>query len=75
VIDKENGGGKADATNAGINAARYPIFYCGDADTVLDPHSLEVQHDRDTSSAVAPFARTPKRPTREPAHLRARNET
>ena len=41
VIDKENGGGKADATNAGINAARYPIFYCGDADSILDPHSLE----------------------------------
>ncbi len=41
VIDKENGGGKADATNAGINAARFPIFYCGDADSILDPHSLE----------------------------------
>jgi len=41
VIDKENGGGKADAVNAGINAARYPLFYAGDADSVLDPHSLE----------------------------------
>ena len=41
VIDKENGGSKADATNAGINAARYPIFYCGDADSVLDPGALE----------------------------------
>jgi cellulose synthase/poly-beta-1,6-N-acetylglucosamine synthase-like glycosyltransferase len=41
VVDKENGGGKADATNAGINAARFPIFYCGDADSILDPHSLE----------------------------------
>jgi cellulose synthase/poly-beta-1,6-N-acetylglucosamine synthase-like glycosyltransferase len=41
VIDKENGGGKADAINAGINAARHPIFYAGDADSVLDPHSLE----------------------------------
>ena len=41
VIDKENGGGKADAINAGINSARYPIIYAGDADSVLDPHSLE----------------------------------
>jgi len=41
VIDKENGGGKADAINAGINAARHPVFYAGDADSVLDPHSLE----------------------------------
>jgi cellulose synthase/poly-beta-1,6-N-acetylglucosamine synthase-like glycosyltransferase len=41
VIDKENGGGKADAINAGINSARHPIIYAGDADSVLDPHSLE----------------------------------
>jgi cellulose synthase/poly-beta-1,6-N-acetylglucosamine synthase-like glycosyltransferase len=41
VIDKENGGGKADACNAGLNAARYPLVYCGDADSVLDPGSLE----------------------------------
>jgi cellulose synthase/poly-beta-1,6-N-acetylglucosamine synthase-like glycosyltransferase len=52
VIDKENGGGKADAINAGINAARYPIFYCGDADTVLDPHSLE--------DVVRPFLEDPR---------------
>lgn len=41
VIDKVNGGGKADAINAGINSARHPIIYAGDADSVLDPHSLE----------------------------------
>ena len=35
VIDKENGGGKADAINAGINSARHPIIYAGDADSVL----------------------------------------
>ena len=52
VVDKENGGGKADATNAGINAARYPIFYCGDADSILDPHSLE--------HVVRPFLEDPR---------------
>ncbi len=40
VIDKANGG-KADALNAGINAARYPLF-CGiDADSVLERDSLQ----------------------------------
>lgn len=52
VIDKENGGGKADASNAGINAARHPIFYCGDADSVLDPHSME--------HVVRPFLEDPR---------------
>ena len=40
VIDKENGGGKADANNCGINAARFPLFCCVDADSVLDRDSL-----------------------------------
>jgi cellulose synthase/poly-beta-1,6-N-acetylglucosamine synthase-like glycosyltransferase len=39
VIDKENGG-KADALNAGINAARSPIFCAVDADSVLQRDSL-----------------------------------
>ncbi|MGQ0383242.1 MAG: glycosyltransferase family 2 protein [Gammaproteobacteria bacterium] len=52
VVDKENGGGKADATNAGINAARHPIFYCGDADSILDPASLE--------HVVRPFLEDPR---------------
>ncbi|HLQ12490.1 MAG TPA: glycosyltransferase [Steroidobacteraceae bacterium] len=50
VIDKENGG-KADTINAGINAARYPLFYAGDADSVLEPHSL--------ARVVRPFLEDP----------------
>jgi cellulose synthase/poly-beta-1,6-N-acetylglucosamine synthase-like glycosyltransferase len=46
VIDKENGG-KADAMNAGINAARYPLFCALDADGILQPDSLR--------RAVRPF--------------------
>ena len=39
VIDKENGG-KADAINAGINAARHQLVCVIDADSVLEEHSL-----------------------------------
>ena len=41
VIDKENGG-KADALNAGINAARYPLFCAVDADSVMQRDSLQL---------------------------------
>ena len=40
VIDKDNGG-KADALNAGINAARYPLFCGVDADSILERDSLK----------------------------------
>lgn len=39
VVDKENGG-KADALNAGINCARYPLFCGMDADSILPRDSL-----------------------------------
>jgi cellulose synthase/poly-beta-1,6-N-acetylglucosamine synthase-like glycosyltransferase len=56
VIDKENGG-RADALNAGINAARYPYALCTDADVILDPSCLlrgmqRVVEDRERTVAV-----------------------
>lgn len=39
VIDKKNGD-RADALNAGINIARYPLFCCVDADCVIQHDSL-----------------------------------
>jgi cellulose synthase/poly-beta-1,6-N-acetylglucosamine synthase-like glycosyltransferase len=39
VIDKDNGG-KADALNAAINAARYPLVVAVDADTIMMPDAL-----------------------------------
>lgn len=50
VIDKENGG-KADTLNAGINAARYPLFCGVDADSVLERDSLR--------RVVEPFLQDP----------------
>lgn len=54
VIDKENGG-KADSVNAGINAARYPLFCVIDADSILQRDSLRraVQPFLDDSATVA----------------------
>ena len=40
VIDKDNGG-KADSLNAGINAARCPLFCGVDADSILQRDSLQ----------------------------------
>ena len=40
VIDKQNGGSKADAINAGLCYSRYPLFLAVDADTLLDVDAL-----------------------------------
>ncbi len=42
VIDKENGGCKADASNAGINGAKYGLFMPLDADTILERDCLKL---------------------------------
>ncbi len=40
VVDKVNGGTKADASNAGINAAQFPYFICTDVDCILERSTL-----------------------------------
>lgn len=40
IIDKENGKSKADASNAGVNAASFPYFVCTDVDCVIDNQAL-----------------------------------
>ena len=50
AIDKANGG-KSDAINAGINAARFPLICIIDADSVVEDHAL--------SRAVLPFIEDP----------------
>jgi len=51
VIDKHNGRSKADAANAGINAASGVLVLVVDADTMLEPDAL--------SRAVVPFLEDP----------------
>lgn len=54
LVDKDNGG-KADALNAGVNCARYPLFCVVDADSVLQQDSLArvVQPFLEDSTTVA----------------------
>ncbi|MCX6566673.1 MAG: glycosyltransferase family 2 protein [Candidatus Aminicenantes bacterium] len=40
VVDKVNGGSKADAMNAGLNVARYPLFCAIDCDSLIDRDAL-----------------------------------
>jgi len=51
VVDKENGGCKADAANAGINICRNPLVAIVDADGILQRNSL--------TRAVRPFLENP----------------
>lgn len=40
VVDKENGGSKADAANSGINSSQYPLFLCTDVDCILKADTI-----------------------------------
>lgn len=51
VIDKENGGCKADACNAGLNISRNPLFCVVDADSTLEAEAL--------LNSVRPFMEDP----------------
>lgn len=54
-IDKENGG-KSDALNTGINASKYPLFVCLDADSLLEKDAilhLSAEFLKDTTTLVA----------------------
>jgi cellulose synthase/poly-beta-1,6-N-acetylglucosamine synthase-like glycosyltransferase len=73
VVDKENGG-RADALNAGINAARYPYVLCTDADVVLDAKCLvramqRVVEDRERTVGVGGNIRPLNGSTVELGHL------
>jgi cellulose synthase/poly-beta-1,6-N-acetylglucosamine synthase-like glycosyltransferase len=48
---RKTNGGKSDAINAGINAARYPLVCVIDADSVMEEHAL--------TRAVLPFIENP----------------
>ena len=52
VVCKENGGCKADAINAGVNAARFPLVCITDADAILEKDAL--------LRAVRPFIERPQ---------------
>lgn len=42
VVDKENGKSKADASNAGINSAKYSLFLCTDVDCILRKDTISM---------------------------------
>jgi cellulose synthase/poly-beta-1,6-N-acetylglucosamine synthase-like glycosyltransferase len=54
VVLKKNGG-KADALNVGLNAARTPLVCCCDADTLIEPQALRrmVRPFQEDASVVA----------------------
>ncbi|SDG81818.1 glycosyltransferase family 2 protein [Psychroflexus sediminis] len=65
VVDKINGGSKADASNAGVNSSRYPIFLCTDMDCILKNDTL--------TKLVLPFMVEKKRVIATGAGIRISN--
>lgn len=65
VVDKENGKSKADATNAGINSAKYPLFICTDVDCILRKDTIAM--------LVKPFIESKKKVIATGAAIRISN--
>ena len=65
VVDKENGKSKADASNAGINSARHPLFLCTDVDCILRSDTI--------MKLAKPFMTSKKRTIASGAAIRASN--
>src|SRR3989475_9958403 len=77
VVDKESGGSKADAVNAGLNAATSPYVCVVDADSVLERDALlrimlPVVQDPDRVVAVGGIGRVLHGPAIEGGQLRVR---
>lgn len=67
VVDKENGKSKADASNAGINSAQFPLFLCTDVDCILKQDTL--------IKLVKPFYESKTRVIATGAGIRASNSS
>ncbi|GHB50393.1 glycosyltransferase family 2 protein [Mongoliitalea lutea] len=65
VVDKENGKSKADASNAGINSAKHPLFLCTDVDCILRSDTI--------MKLAKPFMTSKKRTIASGAAIRASN--
>jgi cellulose synthase/poly-beta-1,6-N-acetylglucosamine synthase-like glycosyltransferase len=65
VVRKESAGSKGDASNAGINASRYPLVCITDADAVLDEEAL--------LRVAKPFTDDPERVVATGGTVRAAN--
>src|ERR1700730_8336126 len=77
VVDKESGGSKADAANAGLNVANCPYVCIVDADSVLERDALlrimlPVVQDPDCVVAVGGIVRVLNGAVLEAGRLRAR---
>ena len=65
VVDKKNGGSKADASNAGINSAKYPVFICTDVDCILRKDTI--------STLIKPFIENTEKVIASGAMIRISN--